>query len=112
MPAISKMNPPCFQAEHATSEPVFVNNYGAQESIPRDRFRQPMQPGGPVRQIGMRTGPPGWESISGLLEGSTNTGSAFQTRNVQNREKGRGATGSYISLARGHEEMLSVLADQ
>ncbi len=23
-------------------EPVFVNNYGAQESIPRNRFRQPM----------------------------------------------------------------------
>ncbi len=28
-------------ARQAT-EPVFVNNYGAQESIPRDRFRQPM----------------------------------------------------------------------
>ncbi len=26
----------------ATAEPVFVNVYGAQESIPRKRFRQPM----------------------------------------------------------------------
>jgi hypothetical protein len=26
------------------------NISGAQESIPRNRFRQPMQPGGPVRQ--------------------------------------------------------------
>ncbi len=34
-------------------EPVFVNVYGAQEPIPRNRFRQPMQPGGPVRQIGL-----------------------------------------------------------
>ncbi len=41
------------------SEPVFVNVYGAQESIPRNRFRQPIEPGGPVRQIGFRTGPPG-----------------------------------------------------
>jgi hypothetical protein len=36
-------------------EPVFVNNYGAQESIS-----------------------PGWESISGLLEGSTNTTSELE----------------------------------
>ncbi len=33
------------------SEPVCVNVYGAQESIPRNRFRQPMQPDGPVRKI-------------------------------------------------------------
>jgi hypothetical protein len=58
------------------TEPVFVNVYGAQESIPRNRFRQPLYTGGPVRQIGFRTGPPGWESISGLLKISTNTGSA------------------------------------
>ncbi len=32
-------------------EPVFVNVYGAQESIPKNRFRQPMQPDRPVRQI-------------------------------------------------------------
>jgi hypothetical protein len=25
-----------------TTEPVFLNVYGAQESIPRDEFRQPM----------------------------------------------------------------------
>ncbi len=25
-----------------TTEPVFANVYGAQESIPRNRFRQPM----------------------------------------------------------------------
>jgi hypothetical protein len=30
-------------------EPVFLNVYGAQESIPRNEFRQPMEPGGPVR---------------------------------------------------------------
>jgi hypothetical protein len=35
------------------SEPVFVNVYRAQESIPRNRFRQPMQPDGPVRKIGL-----------------------------------------------------------
>ncbi len=28
--------------------PVFVNVYGAQESTPRNRFRQHMYPGGPV----------------------------------------------------------------
>ncbi len=32
---------------HCT-EPVFLNAYGARESIPRDEFRQPMQPGGPI----------------------------------------------------------------
>jgi hypothetical protein len=31
------------------SEPVFLNVYEAQESIPRNEFRQPMKPGGPVR---------------------------------------------------------------
>ncbi len=61
-------------------EPVFVNVYGAQESIPRNRFRQPMKPGGPVRKIGFRTGPPGWESIPGLLKRSTNTGSEHKAR--------------------------------
>ncbi len=30
--------------------PVFLNFYEAQQSIPRNRFRQPMQLGGPVRQ--------------------------------------------------------------
>ncbi len=31
------------------TEPVFLNVYGAQELIPRNEFRQPMWPGGPVR---------------------------------------------------------------
>jgi hypothetical protein len=30
------------------TEPVFLNVYGAKESIPRNEFRQPMYPGGPV----------------------------------------------------------------
>jgi hypothetical protein len=29
--------------------PVFLNVYGAPELIPRNEFRQPMKPGGPVR---------------------------------------------------------------
>jgi hypothetical protein len=29
--------------------PVFLNIYGAQESIPRNEFHQPMKHGGPVR---------------------------------------------------------------
>jgi hypothetical protein len=33
-----------------TSEPEFLNFSGAQESIPRNQFRQAEQPGGPVRQ--------------------------------------------------------------
>jgi hypothetical protein len=28
--------------EYCASEPVFLNVYGAQESIPRNEFRQPM----------------------------------------------------------------------
>ncbi len=32
------------------SEPEFLNIFRAQESIPRNHFRQPMQPGGPIRQ--------------------------------------------------------------
>ncbi len=31
------------------TEQVFLNVYRAQESIPRNEFRQPMSPGGPVR---------------------------------------------------------------
>jgi hypothetical protein len=34
--------------EAVYTEPVFLNVYGAQESIPRNEFRQPMEPGGPV----------------------------------------------------------------
>ncbi len=40
-----------FPAESSLSEPVFVILYGAQESIPTNRFRQPMWLGGPVRKI-------------------------------------------------------------
>ncbi len=32
------------------TEPEFLNFYGAQELSPRNQFRQPMYPGGPVRQ--------------------------------------------------------------
>jgi len=31
------------------TEPVFLNVYGALESKPRNEFRQPKKPGGPVR---------------------------------------------------------------
>jgi hypothetical protein len=31
------------------TEPVFLNDYGAPEMIPRNAFGQPMCPGGPVR---------------------------------------------------------------
>ncbi len=59
-------------------EPVFVNVYGAQKLIPRNRLHQPKQPGGPVRQIGLSyCGPPGWESITGLLKRFTSSGSAY-----------------------------------
>ena len=47
---------PCWVVElieshHQKSpEPVLLNVYGAPELIPRNEFRQPMQPGGPVRK--------------------------------------------------------------
>jgi hypothetical protein len=50
--------------EKQEPEPVFVNDYGAQESIPRNQFGQ-----------GCHKGPPGCESIPGLLKRFTNTGS-------------------------------------
>ncbi len=31
-------------------EPEFLNFYGAQESVPRNQFCQPLKTGGPVRQ--------------------------------------------------------------
>ncbi len=41
----------CFRG---TPDTILWYFYKAQESIPRNRFRQPMQPaGGPVRQIGL-----------------------------------------------------------
>jgi hypothetical protein len=41
--------PPSWQEESDLAEPVFLNVYGAQESPPRNEFRQPTKPGGPVR---------------------------------------------------------------
>jgi hypothetical protein len=35
------------------NEPIFFNVFGAQESIPINRFSQPMKLGGPVRQTGL-----------------------------------------------------------
>jgi hypothetical protein len=60
------------------TQPVFVN-----VMEPRSRFRQPMLPGGLVHQIGLsHTGPPGWESIPGLLKRFTNTGSELVEHNT------------------------------
>ncbi len=51
-------------------EPVFVNDYVAQESIPRIRFRKPLYSlAGRNENKGLSTCPPGWESIPGLLKG-------------------------------------------
>ncbi len=51
------------------AEPVFLKTF----MEPRNRFRQP----GWNEKQGCRTGPPGWESISGLFKMSTNTGSVL-----------------------------------
>jgi hypothetical protein len=80
-------------------EPEFANVEGSQASISRNLFRQPMlpepefvnvEPGNRFQGIdsaspcslagryvkwGCRTGPPGWESIPGLLKRFANTGS-------------------------------------
>ncbi len=48
--------------------PVFVKVYVDQESIPRNRFRQPSLAGRYDKQ-GCRTGPPGWKLIPRLLKG-------------------------------------------
>ncbi len=37
-------------AQWLSAEPEFLNFYEAQKSIPRNRFRQAVWPGGPVRQ--------------------------------------------------------------
>ncbi len=60
------------------TEPVFVNVYGAQESTPRNQFRQPMQPGRPVRKIGLSYRPARLGIDSWALKRSTNTGSEWQ----------------------------------
>jgi hypothetical protein len=55
---------------------VFVNVNGSKASIPMNRFRQPMWPDGPVRQIGSSVpARQGWESIPGILKRFTNTSS-------------------------------------
>ena len=36
--------------QYFPTKPIFLNVYGTQESIPRNEFRQPKQPGGPVRK--------------------------------------------------------------
>ncbi len=41
--------PIIFPAQEAGTGVVFLNVYGAPESIPRNEFRQPTWPGGPVR---------------------------------------------------------------
>jgi hypothetical protein len=38
-----------FSGRENSSEPVFLNIHGAQKSIPRNEFRQPIWPFGPVR---------------------------------------------------------------
>jgi hypothetical protein len=61
-------------------EPVFVILYGAQESIPRNRFRQPMWLGGPVRKIGLSYWPARLGIDSWAPQMSTNTpGSDLKT---------------------------------
>jgi hypothetical protein len=59
------------------AEPVFVNVYGAQESIPRNRLRPAMWSGGPVRQIGLLYRPARLGSILGLHKRFTNTVSVY-----------------------------------
>ncbi len=41
-----------FRSSHTAenTEPAFSNLFGAQETIPQNRFHQPMKPGGPIRQ--------------------------------------------------------------
>jgi hypothetical protein len=61
-------------------EPVFVNVYGAQESIARNRLESlcSLTPvAGQYDKEGCHTGPPGWESILVLLKMSTITCSVF-----------------------------------
>ncbi len=56
------------------TEPVFVNVYGAQESIP-PAYIACMA--GRYGKQGCLTGPPSWESIPGLLKRCTHTGPGF-----------------------------------
>jgi hypothetical protein len=62
------------------SEPVFVKVYGAQNRFRGIDAASLCCLAGRYNIQGCRTGPPGWESISGLLKGSTNTSSAQRLR--------------------------------
>jgi hypothetical protein len=53
-------------------EPLFVNVYRAQESLLRNDFVILCSLAGRYDKSGCRTGPPGWESIPGLLKRFTN----------------------------------------
>jgi len=55
----------------SNTELEFVNVCGAQESIPRNRLA------GRYVKKGCHTGPPGWESITGLLKRFPNSGTEF-----------------------------------
>jgi hypothetical protein len=60
----------------ALSETEFVNVYGAQESIQRNRYSSLcIWRAGTKNSAVVYTGPPGWESIPGLIKRFTNTGS-------------------------------------
>jgi hypothetical protein len=59
---------------HLETEPVFVNVFESQESIPPAYVAWRT---GIYDKKGCRTGPPGWESIPGLLKRSTNAGSCL-----------------------------------
>ncbi len=60
------------------SEPVFVNVYGAQESIP-------------PAYVAWRAGPICWESIPGLLKRLTNTGAKtkFSPKILENQDQNK-----------------------
>jgi hypothetical protein len=52
-----------------SSEPEFVNVMGAQESILRNRFRQPMYPGGLVQRLGLSYRPAELHWLAELIPG-------------------------------------------
>ncbi len=71
-PGIDSLEP-ILQANVAWA--IFVNVYGAQESVPRNRFRQPMYPGEPVQLVGLSYQLARLGIDAGLLKRFTNTGS-------------------------------------
>jgi hypothetical protein len=85
------------------SEPIFVIIYIAQESLPRNRFRQSIYPGG-IDSANLciladcRIGPPGWELIPRLLKRFIVTGLAIYRRVVVSARQANSAcnlVGSY-----------------